>query len=71
MSFSTNSAGREPGLRSALFAKLKPLRERSLRLKSERPHAYKTLKVLLNSALMTGLMAMIFAVLHVLEAITA
>ena len=59
------------GLSDALAAKLAPLRERSLRWKTERRRAYKALKFVLNSALMTGLMAVIFAVLHVLEAITA
>lgn len=59
------------GLFNALSAKVSPLRERSLRWKTERRRAYKALKFVMNSTLMTGLMAVIFAVLHVLEAITA
>lgn len=66
-----NTAEDERGVFSALFARLAPLRERSLRLKTERQRVYKTLKFLLNSTLLSGLMAMIFAMLHVLEAITA
>lgn len=61
----------ERGEFSALFARLDPLRERTLRWKAEHRRVYRIAKILLNLTLLSALMAMIFAVLHVLEAITA
>lgn len=61
----------ERGAFSALFARLDPLRERTLRWKAEHRRVYRIAKILLNLTLLSALMAMIFAVLHVLEAITA
>lgn len=66
-----NTAEDRRGLYSALFARLSPLRERSMKMKAERRRTYKTLKFVLNSSLLSALMGMIFAVLQMLEAITA
>ncbi len=55
------------GLFSALFARLAPLRQKSLRLKQRRRGLYQALKLLLNSALLLALLGTVFAVLRLVE----
>ncbi|MFG6441038.1 aspartyl/asparaginyl beta-hydroxylase domain-containing protein [Roseateles sp. LKC17W] len=55
------------GLFSALFLRLAPLREKSLRLRETRRRTYQALKLLLNSTLLGALLALLFGLLRAVE----
>ncbi|MDH0864696.1 aspartyl/asparaginyl beta-hydroxylase domain-containing protein [Mitsuaria sp. GD03876] len=59
------------GVFSALFVRLAPWRERSLKLRAERRRTYRALKFLLNSSLLSGLAAAFYGMLLALEAVAA
>lgn len=66
-----NTAEDKRGIFSALFCRLAPLRQKSLKLREERHRAYKALKLLLNTTLLTAVMAILFAAFSVIEAIVS
>lgn len=66
-----NTAEDPRGLFSALFLRLAPLRQRSLRFRQGRPHAYQALKLLLNTSLLGLMAALFYAALLGLEALAS
>lgn len=62
-----NTAEDKRGVFSALFASLAPLRQTTLKLRSERRQLYKALKITLNTGLMATLFALLFAFFSLFE----
>lgn len=59
------------GLFSALFFRLAPLRQRSLKLREERKRTYQVLKWLLNTVLLATMMSIVFAAFRGIEMLLA
>jgi len=63
-----NTAEDKTGVFSALFAFIAPLRQNTLKLRSERRRLYKTLKLTLNTTLLAMLFAILFGFFSLFEA---
>lgn len=63
-----NTAEDKTGMFSALFAAIAPLRQSTLKLRTERRRLYKTLKLTLNCSLMALLFAILFGFFSLFEA---
>lgn len=62
-----NTAEDKTGVFSALFAAIAPLRQSTLKLRSERRRLYKTLKLTLNTTLLAMLFAILFGFFSLFE----